>query len=371
MKKDTKCLHGFKHRDFGTGAINVPIFQSATFKHPSFGESTGYDYSRIQNPTREAAEEIVANLEEGKHGFGFSTGMAAISAVLSIIPAGSHIIATEDLYGGTIKLLNMLDFEVSYVDTSNISLIRNTIKSNTKLIFIETPTNPLLKVTDIREVASIKEDILLVVDNTLLTPYFQNPLLLGADITIHSGTKYLGGHSDVLAGFVITNNDSLGEKIKLVQGTIGATLAPMEAFLVVRGIKTLALRMEKNEQNAKDIANFLKNHPKVKTVYYNGFEESEYYEISKNQASGFGAMLSFEAYNKETAINLVNNVKIITYAESLGCVNTLVTIPSISTHADIPEKEREARGITNCLVRLSVGIENSEDLIRDLESSLK
>ena len=375
MRRDTICVHGHKHNTFGTGAINTPIFQSSTFMRVGVNESTGYDYSRLQNPTREAAEKTVAAIEGANEGFGFSTGMAAIAAVIELFGTGDHIISTEDLYGGAIRLFTSQKHGISFdfVDTSNIELIKSAIKPDTKAIYIETPTNPLMFVTDI---AAVKEavkgkDILIIVDNTFLTPYLQNPLKLGADIVVHSGTKYLGGHSDTMAGFVVANCPVLCEEIRTIHKTIGACLAPFDSFLIVKGIKTLALRMDRIESNAMAVANWLKAHPKVKSVNYTGFNSHPSYEISLKQARGFGGMLSFETDTVETAHKILTNVKIITYAESLGCINSLITIPALCTHADIPEEERNARGITDKFVRFSAGIENPQDLIEDLEQAME
>lgn len=374
MNKDTACLHGYRHID-ENGAINLPIHQSATFLHKSTNQLSDYIYSRVQNPTREAVERTVAMLEGAEEGFAFSTGMAAIASVMELFEPNAHIISTADLFGGSTRLFTAITskhgIEFDFVNTGNISAIQSKLKPNTRGIYIETPSNPMTIVTDIKAVKdAIKSDILIIVDNTFLTPYFQNPLELGADIVIHSGTKYLGGHSDALAGFAVLNNPDLREKLKEIHTSIGSTLSPMDAFLINRGIKTLALRIEKAQNNALKIAEWLKNHPKVVSVNYTGLPEHPGHEIMKKQSRGFGAMMSFEVINEKTARNLVENVKLIKYAESLGCVNSLITLPFLATHADVPEEERLQRGIKNSLVRYSVGIENAEDLISDLSQAL-
>lgn len=376
LHPETACIHGYKHKTDKTGAIAVPIFQSSTFIHEDINVNSGYCYSRINNPTREAAECTVAMLEGAEEGFAFSTGMAAIATVMELIEPGSHVIATEDLFGGSTRLFNNIctrrNLTFDYVDTSNIAAITTLIKANTRAIYLETPTNPMINITDI---AAVKEavkdlDIIIIVDNTFLTPYFQNPLALGADIVVHSGTKYLGGHSDTLAGFAVLNDPALREKLSAMHTSIGACLAPFDSFLIIRGIKTLALRMEKAQSNAITLANWLKTHPKIKRVHYAGLPEHKGHDIQQKQARGFGAMIAFETDTVETAHKILRNVKIISYAESLGCINSLITIPALCTHADVPPQERHARGIYDTLMRFSVGIENAQDLIADLEQAM-
>ena len=370
MKPDTACLHGYKHQDYHTGAISVPIFQAATYYHKSTTEPSEHIYSRVKNPTRDAAEGTVAALEGGQFGFGFSTGMAAIQTVMSIFQPGSHIVATNDLFGGSIRLFtgNTSPYQFTFVDTCDIAQIKAAITPATKAIYIETPTNPMAQITDIAAVAQAFADsgLTIIVDNTFLSPYFQNPLKLGAHIVIHSGTKYLGGHSDAMAGFAVTNCPQLAERLQANHINMGATLAPMDSFLIVRGIKTLALRMERAQENAQKLANWLLTHPKVTKVYYPGLPSHPGHDIMKTHCTGFGAMMSFEVDCPQTAINIVEQTQIITYAESLGCVNSLITIPVLCTHKDVPEEERLARGITPSLLRFSVGIENFEDLRDDL-----
>lgn len=370
MKPETKCIHGYRHNN-PEGAIATPIFQSATFAHPGVGQSTGYDYSRLQNPTREAAEKIVANLENATEALAFPSGMAAMSAVMELFAPGDHIIATEDLYGGSIRLLEHISrkngIEVDFVNTGDLPALQSLMKQNTRAVFIETPTNPMTHVTDIAAVKKIATPAIVIVDNTFLTPYFQQPLLLGADIVLHSGTKYLSGHNDTLSGFLAVSDPGLCERLRFIHKTTGACLSPFDSFLVIRGIKTLALRMEKSQQNAFALAEFLKN--MSRTVHYAGLPDHPGYDVSKKQTSGFGSMISFEVHSAEIARKVLERVKLIRFAESLGGVETLITYPTLQTHADIPQNEREARGINDRLLRLSVGIEHVHDLIEDLKSA--
>lgn len=376
MDINTLCIHGREDKN-PTGAVSVPIYQSATFAHPGVGKSTGYDYSRLQNPTREQLEKTVAKLENGIDAMAFSTGMAAITALMELFKIGDHIISSDDLYGGTHRLFhnisekNGLTFD--FVDTSDLSQIKNKIKKETKAIFVETPTNPMMQVTDIAAVSEIAKsnNLLLIVDNTFLTPYYLKPLDLGADIVIHSGTKYLSGHNDTLSGFLIVKNDELSEKLRFIYKTTGACLSPFDSWLMIRGIKTLGVRMEKQQENAIKVAEWLCSHPKIKSVYYPGLASHPQYEISKKQASGFGAMISFEVDSEQTAINLLERLNLIYYAESLGGVESLITYPMLQTHADIPKEEREAKGINEKLIRLSVGLEYVDDIISDLKQALR
>ena len=377
MDFSTLCIHGSNKKYDTTGAISVPIFQSATFAHPGVGQSTGFDYSRVQNPTREHLEEIIAKLEGGHDAMAFSSGMAAVTTLMELFSPGDHIIASDDLYGGSVRLFqhisvkNGLSFD--YVDTSNLDLVRQCIKPATKAIFIETPTNPMMHVTDIEAISKLcrKNGILLIVDNTFLTPYFQKPLLLGADIVLHSGTKYLGGHNDTLAGFLVVKDVVLSEKLRFICKTIGACLSPFDSWLLIRGIKTLPLRLERQQETAIKIANWLLEQEKVVDVYYPGLEGHPGYEITKRQTTGFGAMLSFRVDSSKTASTVLERVSLIQYAESLGGVESLITYPMLQTHADIPEEERKAKGIDDCLLRLSVGLESFTDLIADLSQALE
>lgn len=373
-KIETKCLH--LEEDEGCtnhyGAISYPIYQTATYAHPRVGKSTGYDYSRLQNPTKEHLEKVVASLENGTSAFAFSSGMAAISLFMELFRPGDHIIADSDLYGGSIRLFRNVS-EKNDIKFSNIDCCRENIKNfitpDTKAVYIETPTNPMMNVTDISAVAEItrKYNLLLIVDNTFMSPYFQNPLDLGADIVVHSGTKYLSGHNDTLAGFLVTNRADISEKFAFLIKTTGAGLAPFDSWLILRGIKTLGIRMEKSQENAVKIADWLKNQRAVTKVIYPGLPEHPGYEIMKKQARGFGAMLTIQLESKEFAISILEKVRMIKFAESLGGVETLITYPTTQTHADVPHEIREKNGITESTLRLSVGIENADDLIYELE----
>lgn len=377
MKIKTKCVHGNIIENNPTGAISVPIYQAATFVHPGVGQSTGYDYSRLQNPTREHVEKIVANLENGIDALAFSSGMAAIMAVMELFEPQDHIICSDDLYGGSQRLFDNISkknqLAIDYIDSSNSSAVKNLINNKTKAIYIETPTNPLMKVSDIKAIAEIAQEnkLLLIVDNTFLTPYFQKPLDLGADIVVHSGTKYLAGHNDTLAGFLVVKENIVAEKLRFIYKTIGACLAPFDSWLVIRGLKTLALRLAAQENNALKIANYLKTVDSVKKVYYIGLPEHPSYDITLQQSSGFGAMISFAVNKPAVAIRLLEKIKVVQYAESLGGVESLLTYPMLQTHADVPPEIRQAKGIDEHLLRLSVGIEDVEDLIADLEQAFE
>lgn len=377
MDLSTLCIHGADDNTHRTGSVSVPIYQSATFAHPSVGESTGYDYSRLQNPTREQLEKIVARLENGADAIAFSTGMAAIAAVMELFRPGDHIISSDDLYGGSHRLFQHISqkngVSFDFADTSDLSEVKSKIKPETKAIFIETPTNPMMKVTDLAAISvlSKEKDLLLIVDNTFLTPYYLNPIDLGAHIVIHSGTKFLSGHNDTLAGFLVANETALLEKLRFIYKTTGACLSPFDSWLLIRGIKTLAIRMEKQQANAMEIANWLTKHPKVKKVHYIGLLAHPGYQISLKQGRGFGSMISFEVDNEQTARQILERVELILYAESLGGVETLITYPMLQTHADIPEEERTRKGISNRLLRLSVGIEAGKDLIQDLQNAFE
>jgi cystathionine gamma-synthase len=373
---ETLVVHPGRGADENTGAVSFPIYQTATFRHPGLYQTTGYDYSRLQNPTREELEISVARLENGSHSFAFSTGMAAISAIIKLFKTGSSIIVSDDLYGGTYRIFNEIyseyGLEFTYVDTSNLCQIEQAIKPNTKGIFIETPTNPMMKVADISEIVKLAnaKGLLTIVDNTFLTPYFQRPLDFGADFVLHSGTKFLSGHNDTLAGFIVTRNDEYFERIQLIQKSEGAVLAPFDSWLVLRGMKTLAVRLEKQQQNAFCLAAFLKTHKLVEKVNYVGLCEHEGYEISKKQSSGFGSMISFAVKDKSVVERVLEKVKIIIFAESLGGVESLITYPAEQTHAAIPQEIRCRLGVNDKLLRLSCGIENADDLIADLEQAL-
>ena len=371
---ETRCLYGdgkIFEKDL-TGTISFPIYQTATFAHKGVGRSTGYDYSRLQNPTREHLEEVVASLEQGISAYAFSSGMAAITALFEIFKPGDHIIADADLYGGSIRLFDNISQKNGIKFTRKNFLtedIEKDITASTKAIFFETPTNPMMNVIDIRKYAEIakRHNLLLIVDNTFLSPYFQNPLTLGADVVVHSGTKFLAGHNDTLSGFVVTSSPEIDEKLAFIIKTIGSGLAPFDSWLVLRGIKTLPLRMERQQENAKRLAEWLRNNPKVIKVYYPGFEDSPGHEVIKSQARGFGSMITFEVDSVETALSILENVRLIHFAESLGGVETLITYPVTQTHADVPEEIRLQNGITDRILRLSVGVESANDLIAEFE----
>ncbi|RGE06343.1 PLP-dependent transferase [Clostridium sp. AM34-11AC] len=370
---NTRCLHleETEGKTDNYGALSYPIYQTATYAHAGVGKSTGYDYSRLQNPTREQLEKVVASLEGGIDAFALSSGMAAITLLMEIFKPGDHIIAEADLYGGSVRLFDNVSkkngYEFTYLNCSRDD-IEGAIKENTKAVYIETPTNPMMNVSDISKIAEIakRHGLYLIVDNTFLSPYFQNPLKLGADIVIHSGTKFLGGHNDTLAGFIVTNNEEVQEKLRFIIKTTGAGLAPFDCWLILRGIKTLGIRMERSQENAIKIANWLKEQPVVKHVYYPGLPEHPGYEIMKKQARGFGAMLTFDVDTEPHALQILESVRMIKFAESLGGVETLITYPTTQTHADVPEKVRLKNGITPCTLRLSVGIEDIEDLLAEL-----
>jgi cystathionine beta-lyase/cystathionine gamma-synthase len=364
--------------DSEKGSISVPIYHSATFRHIALGVSTGYDYSRTSNPTRKVLEDLAAELEGGCGGYAFASGMAAVTAVLMIFSKGDHLIVSDDLYGGTYRVLDKIfcryGITASYVDTSNVEEVIAAIQPEvTKAIFIESPTNPLMKITNIREVASVAKSrgILTIVDNTFMTPYLQQPIKLGADIVVHSATKYLGGHNDVLGGIVVGATQELCEKIKFIQNSTGGVLGPQDSWLMIRGIKTLAVRMDRQQDNAFKIAKWLKERPEVKEVYYPGLPGHPGHNIISEQAKGYGAMISFKVKRKEFIERIINRVRIISFAESLGGVESLITYPAKQTHGDIPEEVRNRIGVTNDLLRLSVGIENADDLLKDLEQAME
>lgn len=372
----TRCLHLENKEDTcdKSGAISFPIYQTATFAHLGVGKSTGYDYSRLQNPTREQVEKIVAGLEGGVDAVGFTSGMAAISAVMEIFEPGDHLIVDDDLYGGSVRLFLNIS-KKNGIKITRLNLCKDNIEEyiteSTKAVYFETPTNPMMNVIDIRKISDIakRNNLLMIVDNTFLSPYFQNPLKLGADIVIHSGTKYLGGHNDTLAGFVVAATEEIAEKIRFIIKTTGSGLPPFDCWLILRGIKTLALRMEKAQENAIKLAQWLKGRTEVVKVIYPGLSEHPGHLLMKEQARGFGAMLTFEVASKELVEQILEKVKLVQFAESLGGVETLITYPITQTHADVPADILAKNGITDRVLRLSVGIENAEDLIRDLEQA--
>jgi cystathionine beta-lyase/cystathionine gamma-synthase len=369
-------VHGSDKRYDVTGAVSVPIFQSATFAHPGVNRSTGFDYSRSQNPTREYLEAAVARLEGGTEALALASGMSAVALVMELFSPGDHIIASDDLYGGSIRLFTYPSsnsgLSFTYADTCDIKNVEAALAPETKAIFIETPSNPMMHVTDIKAIAELSaaHGLILIVDNTFMTPYLQRPLELGADIVIHSGTKYLGGHNDALCGFVVAKDASLSERLRFLFKTIGPGLPPFDSWLLIRSLKTLALRMDAQQSNAHTLAQWLLTQKKVSKVYYPGLTDHPQYETSRRQASGFGAMLSFSTDTPETAIRTLERVGLILYAESLGGVESLITYPMLQTHADIPQNEREAKGIDGRLLRLSVGVESVDDLIEDLDMAM-
>jgi cystathionine gamma-lyase/homocysteine desulfhydrase len=376
MKPKTKLIHGGIVGDPHTGAVSVPIYQVSTYKQEAVGKHSGFEYSRTGNPTRHALEELIKDLEDGEAGFAFGSGMAAITAVMMLFNSGDHVVMTDDVYGGTYrvmtKVLNRFGIEATFVDSSDLSTVEKAIKTNTKAIYIETPTNPLLKITDIEAASKLakQHNLLTIVDNTFSTPYWQTPLTQGADIVLHSATKYLGGHSDVVAGLVVVNSKQLAEDLHFVQNSTGGVLGPQDSWLLMRGIKTLGIRMEETERNTKQLVEFLQNHPVVKKVYYPGLETHPNHDIAKRQGQGFGGMISFDVGSEAKADELLSKVKYFTLAESLGAVESLISVPARMTHASIPQERRAELGIGDGLVRISVGLEDVEDLIEDLQHAL-
>ena len=359
------------------GSVSVPLFQTATYAHYGLGKSTGYDYSRLSNPTRTILEETVAALDGAKYGFAFSSGMAAETAFFDMLESGSHVICSDDIYGGSIRLFNTIvkkqGSEITFVDTSKIEEVEKAFRPNTRVIFIETPGNPLMTVTDIRKMAELAHSrgAILVVDNTFLTAYYQKPLALGADVVIQSGTKFLAGHNDTLAGFVTTNSEKIADDMTFITKTTGSMLSPFDCWLTLRGIKTLTVRMERQSENAAKLARYLKTEKKVKKVVYIGLPETPGYEVHKSQTTGFGSMISIYLDSNKTVENLLRKIRVFQYAESLGGVESLITYPLTQTHSEIPPEEGEKKGITDTLVRISVGIEGFEDLKNDIKQALE
>ncbi len=374
---ETRCQHltDELRKDRAFGALSYPIYQTSTFVHKEVGVSTGFDYSRLQNPTREQLERTVASLEKGKRALAFSSGMAAITAAMELFVPGDHILIEKDLYGGSVRLFQNINqkngLEFTSVDFS-VEDPTPYIKENTKAIFVETPSNPMMHVIDLEKLGTLTKErkLLLIVDNTFLSPYLMNPIDFGADIVVHSGTKYLGGHNDLLAGFLVTAREDLAEKLEFILKTTGGNLAPFDSWLTLRGIKTLSVRMKQSEENAHKIAEFLLDQPGITKVLYPGLKDHPGHEIIKRQSRGFGAVLTFEVDTVERAHYILNNLKIIQFAESLGGTESLITYPRTQTHADLSEEERLSVGITDRVLRLSVGIENVEDLILDLKNVL-
>jgi len=378
MKFNTKAIHGGQKPDKAFGSVMPPIYQTSTYAQEQPGKHKGYAYSRTHNPTRHALESAFASLENGKYGLAFGSGLAAIDAVLKLLKPGDEVISTSDLYGGTYRLFTKVyeDFGIKFhfINMEVASSIENYVTSRTKLIWIETPTNPMMNIIDIKVTAEIskKHSILFAIDNTFATPYLQTPLDLGVDIVMHSATKYLGGHSDVVMGALVVKNEELAKQLYFIQNASGAICGPQDAFLVLRGIKTLAVRMQRHCENGAAIANFLASHSKVKDVYWPGFDFHSNHTVAKSQMKDFGAMVSFTLTNGdyEAAVEVLRNLKVFTLAESLGGVESLAGHPASMTHGSIPKKDRENLGIVDSLIRLSVGIEDKEDLIEDLEQAL-
>ncbi len=379
MKFNTKTIHGNQEHDPSTGAVMPPIYQTSTYAQTSPGVHKGYEYSRSANPTRTAVENSFASIENGKFGLAFGSGLAAIDCVLKLLSPGDEVVSTNDLYGGSYRIFTKIfenyGIKFHFIGMENAGNIEQYISEKTKLIWVETPTNPMMNIIDIEAASTVakKHKILLAVDNTFATPYLQNPLDLGADIVMHSATKYLGGHSDVVMGALVVNDKALADKLYFIQNSCGAVSGPMDSFLVLRGIKTLHVRMQRHCENGKAVAEYLANHPKIEKVYWPGFESHPNHEIAKRQMKDFGGMVSFvtKGNNIKDAFKILENLKIFTLAESLGGVESLCGHPASMTHASIPKEEREKTGVVDSLIRLSVGIEDSEDLLADLDQALR
>jgi cystathionine gamma-lyase len=373
----TRAIHAGQPPDPATGAVVVPIYQTSTYAQDALGKHRGYEYSRTGNPTRAALETCIAALEGGAHGLAFASGMAAEAAIMQLLKPGDHTVAVDDLYGGSYRLfrrvLEPMGLTFSLVDGSDLTAVEKSLTDRTRIVWVESPTNPLLKLVDIEAVSKLAHarQALLVVDNTFMSPYFQRPLSLGADIVVHSATKYLGGHSDVIGGTLVVNRDDLFERLSFLQNAVGGVPGPMDAWLVLRGIKTLAIRMREHEHNARQVAAFLVDHPKVARVFYPGLADHPQRELARRQMSGFGGMISFEVKGGlEPARRVVERTRLFTLAESLGGVESLIELPAAMTHASIPAETRRAHGVTDGLVRASVGIEDVADLISDLDRAL-
>ena len=376
MGFSTIAIHAGNEPDSATGAVSVPIYQTSTYAQEGLGKHKGFEYARTQNPTRLALEKNIAALEGAKFGFAFASGMSATDAVLKLVKAGDHVIVGDNTYGGTFrlfsKILSNYGIEFDYVDTSEVTNVERAFKSNTKMVFVETPTNPIMTVTDLQAVSDVAHahGARVVCDNTFMSPYLQQPMTFGVDIVVHSTTKYLNGHSDSIGGFAALNNEEDAEWIKFVQNGIGAILSPFDSFLVLRGTKTLAVRMEAHDKNGRAVAAFLAEHPNVRKVYYPGLQSHPQHELASRQQKGFGGMVAFETGSLENAKKVLENVKICTLAESLGGVESLISHPATMTHASVPVEKRDSLGITDGLVRISVGIEDVEDIIEDLDQAL-
>lgn len=373
----TRAIHAGQAPDPATGAVVVPIYQTSTYAQDALGKHRGYEYSRTGNPTRAALETCIAALEGGAHGLAFASGMAAEATIMQLLKPGDHTVAVDDLYGGSYRLfrrvLEPMGLTFSFVDGSDLTAVEKSLTDRTRIVWVESPTNPLLKLVDIEAVSKLAHarQALLVVDNTFMSPYFQRPLSLGADIVVHSATKYLGGHSDVIGGTLVVNRDDLFERLSFLQNAVGGVPGPMDAWLVLRGIKTLAIRMREHEHNAREVAAFLVGHPKVARVFYPGLADHPQRDLARRQMSGFGGMISFEVKGGlEPARRVVERTRLFTLAESLGGVESLIELPAAMTHASIPAETRRAHGVADGLVRASVGIEDVADLISDLDRAL-
>jgi len=376
MGFSTDAIHAGQEPDPTTGAVTVPIYQTSTYVQEGIGRNKGFEYARTQNPTRMALERNVAILEKGSAGFAFASGMASITTVMLMLKAGDHIIVTDNVYGGTYRVFSQvftkLGLDYTFVDTSNLENTRRSLKPNTRVVYIETPTNPMLALTDLRSTANFckEHELLMVVDNTFMSPYFQNPLQLGADIVLHSTTKYLNGHSDGVGGVAVVNRKDLAERLGFLQNAAGGILSPFDSWLVLRGIKTLALRMQKHNENAMKIAEYLTHEPKVSKVFYPGLSSHPHHELARKQATGFGGMISFDVGGLDNAKKVVESVRIFSFAESLGGVESLIGHPVTMTHASVPIEKRNEMGLTDGIIRLSVGVEDVEDLVNDLKQAL-
>ena len=378
LRFNSKTIHGGQHHDPAYGAVMPPIYQTSTYAQTTPGGHKGFEYSRTHNPTRQALEKSLASIENGKHGLAFGSGLAAIDAVLKLLQPGDEVVSTNDLYGGSYRLFTKIfegfGIKFHFVGMNNVQAVADAINSNTKLIWVETPTNPMMNIVDIKAVSQIAKQhkILLAVDNTFASPYLQQPLDLGADIVMHSATKYIGGHSDLVLGALIVKDDDLADRLYFIQNASGAVCGPMDSFLTLRGIKTLHVRMQRHCENGRKVAMYLNNHPKIEKVYWPGFETHPNHHIAKSQMKDFGGMLSFipTGADYKAAIKIIENLKIFTLAESLGGVESLAGHPASMTHASIPKVEREKSGVVDSLIRLSVGIEDAQDLIDDLEQAI-
>jgi cystathionine beta-lyase/cystathionine gamma-synthase len=376
MGFSTTAIHAGNEPDAATGAVSVPIYQTSTYAQEALGKHKGYEYARTQNPTRAALEKNIAALEGARYGYAFASGMSATDAVLKLVKAGDHVILGDNTYGGTYRLfarvLSNYGIEFDLADTSDTLNIEKAFKPNTKMVFVETPTNPVMGVTDLQAVSEIAHarGAKVVCDNTFMSPYLQRPIEFGVDIVVHSTTKYLNGHSDSIGGFVALNDEEDANWIQFIQNSVGAILSPFDSFLVLRGTKTLAVRMEKHDENGRAVANFLAEHPRVRKVYYPGLASHPQHELAKRQQKGFGGMVSFETGSLESAKKVLESVKLCTLAESLGGVESLISHPATMTHASVPQEKRDQLGITDGLVRISVGIEDIEDIIEDLDQAL-